>query len=114
MMKLKRAIATLENDLRNPLNRKVFVDHKFNENQVYGKVVLKVSEFLGWGYVQNSFFFCLFCLSRAASEAYGGSQARESNQSYCCRPTPQPQQCQIPAASVTYTTAHGNAGSLTH
>ena len=26
----------------------------------------------------------------------------------------QPQQCQIWAVSVTYTTAHGNAGSLTH
>ena len=30
------------------------------------------------------------------------------------RPTPQPQQHQIQAASVTYTIAHGNAGSLTH
>ena len=31
-----------------------------------------------------------------------------------CQPTPQPQQRQIQAASVTYTTAHDNAGSLTH
>ena len=30
------------------------------------------------------------------------------------QPTPQPQQCQIWAASVTYATACGNAGSLTH
>ena len=37
-----------------------------------------------------------------------------SDQSCSCRPTPQPQQCQIPAASATYTTAHGNVGSLTH
>ena len=29
-------------------------------------------------------------------------------------PQPQPQQCWIRAVSVTYTTAHGNAGSLTH
>ena len=29
-------------------------------------------------------------------------------------PTPQPQQCQIQAISLTYTPAHGNAGSLTH
>ena len=29
-------------------------------------------------------------------------------------PTPQPQQCQILAVPVTYTTAHSNAGSLTH
>ena len=28
--------------------------------------------------------------------------------------TPQPQQCGIPATSATYTTAHGNTGSLTH
>ena len=27
---------------------------------------------------------------------------------------PQPMQCQIPASSSTYTTAHSNAGSLTH
>ena len=27
---------------------------------------------------------------------------------------PEPQQCGIRAASATYTTAHGNAGSLTH
>ena len=31
-----------------------------------------------------------------------------------CWPTPQPQQCRIQNTSVTYTTAHGNAGSLTH
>ena len=29
-------------------------------------------------------------------------------------PQAQPQQCQIRAVSATYTTAHGNAGSLTH
>ena len=39
-----------------------------------------------------------------------------SNWSYSCQPTPQPQpqQHQIPEASEIYTTAHGNAGSLTH
>ena len=31
-----------------------------------------------------------------------------------CWPTPQPQQHQIPAASVTYTTARGNTRPLTH
>ena len=31
-----------------------------------------------------------------------------------CQSTPQPQQCQIQAASATYTIAHGNARSLTH
>ena len=33
--------------------------------------------------------------------------------SYSCQPTPQPPECRIQAASVTYTTAHSNAGSLT-
>ena len=36
------------------------------------------------------------------------------NQSYSCRPIPQPQQCRIQAASVTYTIAHDNTRSLTH
>ena len=36
------------------------------------------------------------------------------NQSYSCQPTLQPQQCKIPAASVTCTTVHGNMASLTH
>ena len=37
-----------------------------------------------------------------------------SNQSCCCQPMPEPEQRGIWAASVTYTTAHGNAGSLIH
>ena len=36
------------------------------------------------------------------------------DQSCSCRPTPEPQQCQIQAVSATYTTAQGNTGSLTH
>ena len=36
------------------------------------------------------------------------------NQSCSLRFIPQPQQHQIQAASAAYTTAHGNAGSLTH
>ena len=36
------------------------------------------------------------------------------NLSCSCWPTPQPQKCGIPAMSVTYTTAHSNAGFLTH
>ena len=46
--------------------------------------------------------------------AYGGSQDREANRSYSCQPTPEPQPHGIRAMSVTYTTAHDNAGSLTH
>ena len=37
-----------------------------------------------------------------------------SNRSCSCWLTPQTQRRQIRASSVTYTTAHGNAGSLTH
>ena len=46
--------------------------------------------------------------------AYGSSQTRGQNRSYSGQPTPQPQQCKIQAESATYTTGHGNAGSLTH
>ena len=50
---------------------------------------------------------------RATPAAYRGSQARGSNQSCSCRPMPQSQQRGIWAASMTYTTAHGNVRSLT-
>ena len=59
-------------------------------------------------------FVCLFLLFRAIPKAHGSSQARGQT-SYRCRPTPQPQQHRIRAASGTYTTAHDNAaGSPTH
>ena len=59
--------------------------------------------------VLSTFFF--FGHFRATPSAYGGSQARGQS---CSRwPTPQPQQHQIQALSATYTTAHGNTGSLT-
>ena len=45
--------------------------------------------------------------------AHEGSQAR-LNQSRSLQPMPQPQQRQIWATSLTYTTAHGNAGSWIH
>ena len=63
--------------------------------------------------IQNFAFFFSFFL-KTAPVAYGSSQARGSNRSYSCRPTPQPQQHWIQAESKTYTTAYGNAGSLTH
>ena len=56
------------------------------------------------------FLFCLFvvvvAISWAAPAAYGGSQARGRIGA--------PPQLGIRAASAAYTTAHGNAGSLTH
>ena len=57
---------------------------------------------------------CWYLLFRAPLTAYGGYQARGSNPSYSCQPTAQLQQRRIWAVSVTYTTAHGNARSLTH
>ena len=59
-------------------------------------------------------FFCLFTFSRAAPMSYGGFQARGLIGCCSCRPMPQPQQRGMWATSGTYTTAHGNAGSLTH
>ena len=60
------------------------------------------------------FIFGFFVISRATLVAYGGSRARGSKRSCSHRPTPQPQQREIRPASATYTTAHGNAGPLTH
>ena len=60
-----------------------------------------------------STFFCFVLFFRAAPAAYGGSQARSQIGAARCQPMPQPQQRWIYAASVTYTTAHGNARSLT-
>ena len=54
------------------------------------------------------FFFSLF---RAIPVANGSFQAR-GRIGY--QLTTQPQQCQIWVSSETYTTVHGNAGSLTH
>ena len=77
-------------------------------------IVLSFGGFLfllvGW-----LFFVCLlFCLFRAAPAAYGGSQARGQVGTMAASLLPQPQQHGIQAASETYTTAHGNARSLTH
>ena len=60
------------------------------------------------------FFFVFLLFIWAAPTAYGGSQDRGSNRSCSHRPMPETQQCGIRAVSATYTTAHGNAGSLTH
>ena len=46
--------------------------------------------------------------------AYGGSQARGLISAVAAGLCHSPQQRRIRAASVTYTTVHGNARSLTH
>jgi len=73
--------------------------------------------------------YLFFCLFRAAPVAYRRSQSRgwigaaaaslhHSHSNTGSKPhlwpTPQPQQHHIQATSSTYTTAHGNARSLTH
>ena len=61
------------------------------------------------------YVLCLFVLFfRATPMAYGSSQARGWIGATAAEPTPQPQHYQIRAVSLTYTTAHGNARSLTH
>ena len=70
-------------------------------------------------FIMYFFFFFSFCLfsffSRVAPVAYGGSHARGLIGAVAAGlRTPEPQQHGIRAASATYTTTHGNAGSLTH
>ena len=57
-------------------------------------------------------FIYLFLLFRVAPAAYGGSQARGQIGAVAW-PTAQPQQHRIQATSATYSTAQGNARSLT-
>ena len=59
-------------------------------------------------------FIFVFCLFRATPAAYGSSQARGLIGAVAARPMPEPQPCQIQVESATYSTAHGNARSLTH
>ena len=54
------------------------------------------------------FFLCLFAFSRAAPAAYGCSQARGRVGAVATGLH------QSHSNSGSYTTAHGNAGSLTH
>ena len=63
--------------------------------------------------VYNFFFFFFVFLGLHSQEAYGSSQARSQIRAIAPGLT-WPQQCQIPATSVTYIIAHGSAGSLTH
>ena len=63
----------------------------------------------------NIFFsFCSFCCFLGCSLGIWRFPGQGLNRSCSHRPTPEPQQRGIRAASATYTTAHGNAGSLTH
>ena len=65
-------------------------------------------------------FFCCCCCCCCCCYFLGCTRGiwrfpgQGSNRSCSHQPTPEPQQRGIRAASATYTTAHGNAGSLAH
>ena len=61
----------------------------------------------------SSLFFFFFGLFRAAPAAYGSSNAKGPIGAVATG-LAQPQQWGVQAMSASYTTAHGNAGSLTH
>ena len=61
------------------------------------------------------FFFCLLSFWGPHPQYMEVPRLQVSLELCCsCQPMPEPQQRQIQAAPVTYTTAHCNAGSLTH
>ena len=62
--------------------------------------------------VLNFFFFLFFFFFRAAPVTYGGSQAGGPIGATASGPMSQPEQRGFRASSVTYTTAHRNARSL--
>ena len=59
------------------------------------------------------FFVCVCFFSLGPHLQHMEVPRLGSNQSCSCQPTPEPQQHQIWAMSVTHNTAHRNAGSLT-
>ena len=63
-----------------------------------------------WRWTHLFFFFCFLGLHSRHVEV----PRLGVNRSYSGQPMPQPQQHQIQATSSTHTTAHCNAGSLTH
>ena len=62
----------------------------------------------------SGFFFLVFLPFLGPLQRHMEVPRLWSNRSSSCQPTPEPQQRGIRAATATYTTAHGNAGSLTH
>ena len=58
-------------------------------------------------------FVCLFAF-QGHTRGLWRFPGQGSNRSCSCRPTPQPQQSGIRAASATYPAVHGNTGPLTH
>ena len=68
-----------------------------------------------WLFYSFGFLFFIFVFFRATPTAHGSSWTRDLIGAVAATVlTPQPLQCQIWATYVTYTTAHGNAGSLSY
>ena len=81
------------------------------------KWLVKISSNTEWWQVSeaiNPVFIFSFWSFQGRTCGIRRSPGYGSNWSYNCWPTPQPQQCRIRVPSLTYTTAHGNTGSLTH
>ena len=64
--------------------------------------------------VFHNFFLFFWSFFQGHIDSIGRFPGQGSNRSCSCWPIPQPQQRGIQAESETYTTAHGNAGSLIH
>ena len=62
----------------------------------------------------SHFIFYYFFAFQGCTRGIWGLPGQGLNWSCTCWPTPQPQQCGVQAMPATYTTAHGNVGSLTH
>ena len=91
------------------LQEKIFVGTTYHMSQEGEKCRMLVSAL-----PSVLFFFLSFCHFLGHSRCMWRFPGKGSNRSCSHRPTPQPQQRRIWAASATYTTALGNAGSLTH
>ena len=69
---------------------------------------------VGEGHVESLLFYVIFLLFRATLTAYGGSQAWGRIGATAAGPCYSHSNAGAEPASATYTSAHGNAGSLTH
>ena len=85
----------------------------FHVLAIVNSVILNIGVGVTFQIIVN--FFSVFCLFKAASLPYEGSQAlSQIRVAAAGQPMPEPKQCRISSTSVTYTADHGNVESLTH
>ena len=77
-------------------------------------VVTCIPKFLKSEVVYRGRFFFFFLSFQGCTYGIQRFPGQGLNRGCSRWPMPRPQHCQIQAESATYTTAHGNAGSLTH